>query len=281
MQIPLLFRRVLTSIVCVLCLSLLLTPAVQANMPSSRNSLQLVGPKTHYLALGDSLAFGYQPDLDFIHGYVNDFSADLRKHGLQETANLACPGETSISMMKGQCIYPYLRKFPYLGDQLDAALRYLLLHRGQVSPVTLDIGANDILPDINITTCSINVGKYKSDLATLDLNLTQAILPRLRDALTINGVVTGDLVVMNYYNPYQNLCPNTVPYLQQLNEHIAADIQGYAILADVYSAFGGSQVPNPNICNYTWICNVVFHDIHSKTAGYSVIAGAFERATGY
>jgi hypothetical protein len=24
----------------------------------------LVGPKTRYLALGDSLAFGYQPDLD-------------------------------------------------------------------------------------------------------------------------------------------------------------------------------------------------------------------------
>ena len=278
MRIPRLFKRVCSSIVCVLLLSLLCAPTALANARSL--SPHLVGPKKHYLALGDSLAFGFQPDLDFSHGYVDYFSANLKSHGVQDTVNMACPGETSVSMINGGCTYSYLRKYPYVGDQLDAALIYLALNRGNVSPVTLDIGANDILPDINKSTCSIDIAKYNADLAAVDSNLTQTILPALHKALTVNGVVTGDLIVMNYYDPYQNLCPNTVPYVKQFNAHIAADVQGYASLVDVYTAFGGSVTPNPNTCNYTWICSA-FQDIHSKDAGYSVIANAFEQTAGY
>ncbi len=251
-----------------------------AALASPRPHISLVGAGHRYLALGDSLAFGYQPDLNYDDGYADDFYANLQGHGVKALANLGCPGETSVTFLNGKCPVPFLRKFPYVGSQLNAALLYLALYRGQVSPVTLDIGANDLLPDINKSTCAINTAKFASDLATLDANLTQTILPQLHNALVVNGTLTGDLVVMNYYDPYQNLCPNTVPYIQSINQHIASDVNGYGTVADVFGAFGGAATPNGNICSYTWECSI-FHDIHSTDTGYSVIASAFENTVGY
>jgi lysophospholipase L1-like esterase len=245
---------------------------------ASPHASSLSGPKKYYLALGDSLAFGYQPDLNYDDGYVNDFFVDLKAHGVSYDANMGCPGETSITFLNGKCPVPILRKYPYLGSQLNAAISYLHRHAGQVSPVTLDIGANDVLPDINTKTCSVDVNKFNADLATVDVNLKQTILPALRTALTVNGQVTGDLLLSNYYNAYQNICPATGVYLQMLDSHLAADISGYGSLVDVFTAFGGPS--QPHVCAYTWMCTI-FKDIHPKDIGYSVIASAFETYTGY
>ncbi len=256
-------------------LFLIVAPSVFASPRVS-----LVGPKNRYLALGDSLAFGYQPDINYDDGYVNDFYSNLRSHGVSSSANLGCPGETSVTLIKGECRVPFLRKFPYVGAQLNAALFYLAFYRGQVSPVTLDIGANDILPDINKSTCIINTTKFATDLATLDANLTQTILPELHNALMVNGNLSGDLVLMNYYDPYQSICPNTVSYIQTFNQHLARDVSGYGTIADVFTAFGGTATPDGNICHYTWECSI-FHDVHSTDTGYRVIASAFENSVGY
>ena len=252
------------------------TPSAFAS--SYSHSLTLVGPKARYLALGNSLAFGYQPDLDFNHGYVDDFMSNLSQHGVKYLANMGCPGETSSTFINGGCPYPFLRKYPYIGPQLAAAVAYLKQYRGNVSPVTLDIGANDLLPDINTSTCAIS-SSFNSDLATVDANV-HTILTKLQAAMTVNGHMTGDIVMMNYYDPYQNICPNTVPYIQKLNRHLAADVQGYGTIVNVFGAFGGPGVPNNNICSYTWMCSV-FQDVHATTQGYSVIASAFENGTGY
>jgi len=240
----------------------------------------LVGPKRYYLALGDSLAFGYQPDWNFARGYASDFFQDLKQHGTQTYVNLGCPGETSSTMVHGGCPYAVLRKYPYLGAQLDAAVNYLHVHSGAVSPVTLDIGANDLITGIDSQNCSINGNVFDAALASFDMNLTQVILPQLHDALLVGGKMTGDLIVNNYYDPFQNTCPQTVPYVQQLNQHIVKDVRGYGVVVDTFSAFGGSTTPNPNLCTYTWMCSV-FKDIHATNTGYGVIATAFERAVGY
>jgi lysophospholipase L1-like esterase len=252
-------------------------PAALAN--SHGSGLSLVGPKQHYLALGDSLAFGYQLDLNYSHGYVDDFFSNLKSHGVKDVANMGCPGETSVAFLNGKCPYPFLRKFPYVGSQLNAALVYLKLHAGQVSPVTFDIGANDLTHDINTSNCSVNQ-QFQLDLATLDNNLTHIILPQLHAALTINGHVTGDLVMMNLYDPFQNICPNSVPIAETVNAHLAADVSNYGTIVDVFSAFGGPKTPNPHTCTYTWMCTI-FKDIHATNTGYSVIAATFEQGTGY
>lgn len=271
------YQRIVVPLMFALLLLFISAPAALA--ASEGASFSLVGPKQHYLALGDSLAFGYQPDLNFSHGYVDDFFSNLQSHGVKDVANMGCPGETSVTFLNGKCPYPFLRKFPYVGSQLNAALAYLKLHAGQVSPVTLDIGANDLTPDINTSNCTVNQ-QFPAALATLDYNLSHIILPRLHAALTVNGHVTGDLVMMNLYDPFQNICPNSVAYTETVNAHLAADVGGYGTIVDVFSAFGGSNTPNPHICTYTWMCTV-FKDIHATNTGYSVIAATFEQGTGY
>lgn len=269
--------RIVAPMVLAFSLALALTSSAFAT--SRAVSPPLVGPKAYYMAIGDSLGFGFQPDLDFTHGYANYFYNDLKNHGVQHYDNLACPGETSATMINGGCPYPFLRKYLYTGPQLKAAVNYLHKHAGQVSPVTLDIGANDLLSDLNSSTCSIS-STWAADLATLDHNLTQTILPQLVAALTVNGKVTGDLLLMNYYDPYQNLCPNTLPYIQEINAHLAADAAGFAILVNVFTPLGGTTSPNSNLCNEIWICSI-FKDIHAKDAGYQVMAHAFEQTAGY
>jgi lysophospholipase L1-like esterase len=238
-----------------------------------------VGAKSYYLALGDSLAFGYQPNLTFSQGYADDFYANLKTHGTSHFTNMGCPDETSTTFMKGGCPYWYLRKSFYLGSQLSAALSFIKNHPGQVSPVTLDIGANDVLPDINKSDCSIS-STWQTDLARFNTNFV-SILKQHSSAL--NG--KGDLLVMNYYDPYQNTCallnPNVLTDLQLMNSDIAADTAGTAaVVVPVFDAFGGATTPNANICSYTWMCSSS-NDIHPTATGYGVIAGAFESTSGY
>ena len=154
------YRRILVPLTLFVLL-LIATPSVFAVAYSS--PFRLVGPKARYLALGDSLAFGLQPDMDFSHGYVDDFMSNLSRHGVKYLANMGCPGETSSTFINGGCPYPYLRKYLYSDSQLAAAVAYLKYYRGQVSPVTLDIGASDLQHDINTNTCAISSAVLKKN----------------------------------------------------------------------------------------------------------------------
>jgi lysophospholipase L1-like esterase len=264
-------------LICAITIFFLMSPTTFAMSHVHRFSL--VGPKSFYLALGDSLAFGYQPDLNFKQGYVDDFFSNLKGHGVKTLANMGCPEESSSTFINGGCPYAFLHKYFYLEAQLNAAVNYLHNHAGQVSPVTLDIGANDVMGDVNTSNCTVS-SNFENDLAHLDSNLTGTILPQLKAALTVKGKVTGDLVLMNYYDPYQNVCPNSVSIIQTFNNHLASDINGFGIIVDVFHAFGGPGTPNPHVCSYTWMCSI-FKNIHATSKGYSVIASTFENGTGY
>ena len=281
---PHVYRHIAVPFTFALLLLLLFVPSTFAASVQHGHSAKLrailLGAKKHYLAIGDSLAFGFQPDLNFNQGYVDDYLSNLKSHGVKDVANMACPEETSVTLLNGNCPAPYLRKFPYIGSQLNAALDYLKFYAGQVSPVTLDIGANDVKSDINTSNCVINQAQFTKDLATLDYNLAQVILPQLHAALMVNGKVTGDLLVMNLYDSYQNICPNSVAFTQTVNQHLAKDVGRYGTIVDVFGAFGGSTIPNPHTCSYTWMCSI-FTDIHATTKGYSVIAHTFEQDAGY
>jgi lysophospholipase L1-like esterase len=245
-----------------------------------------VGPRTFYLALGDSLAWGYQPNWDIVQGYAEDLYLHLLRRstffhlppqGTLFEINMACSGETAATFIAGGCPFAQFKKYPYAGPQLTAALTFIRQHRGQVSPVTIDIGANDLLPLVNPSTCAEQAPAVVTQaLATFDANFSR-ILAQLRTAL--QG--TGDLVTMNYYFPYQNQCPNLLPDVELFNQHLASDAQQNGVpVVDVFSAFGGAAVPNPNLCRYTWICSK-YHDIHATTQGHAVIAAAFEATLGY
>ena len=278
------YRRLVVPVTLVVFMFFSFAPAaLAASNHSTLNRSHAL--KQHYLALGDLLAFGFQPCLltnpptcSTADGYVPDLFKSLQNEGVKDFTNLGCPGETSSTLIKGGiCTYP----FP---SQLATALAYLKANAGNVSPVTLDIGANDVLHDTDPSTCAVNVKQFYADVATLDKNLKHFILPQLKAALKVNGRVTGEIVMMNYYDPLQNLCPNSVKYTRILNGHLAADVEEFGSIVNVFRAFGGSKTPNPKICTYTWFtvrCPNTLQpttDIHATNLGYSVIADTFADA---
>ena len=105
-------------------------------------------PAPYYLALGDSLAIGWQPTgfgtgAPSDQGYVDQLYAQLQ----QQDANLrlqklGCSGETTTTMIEGGiCSYPR-------GSQLAQAVAFLRTHR--VALVTLNIGGDNILHCISL-----------------------------------------------------------------------------------------------------------------------------------
>jgi lysophospholipase L1-like esterase len=272
-------------------LVLLALIAVDAVTLGRNNPLEALSPH-YYMALGNSLSFGYQPNLDFSAGFADDIINDLRKANVTtssqpistEIVNFACAGETTATMINGGCVGQFAHHGSYTGAQLQAALAFLRdpRHQGRVSPITLEIGANDVLVDFDDKTCTVGSG-FDADLARMDANLTDIILPDLTSALTsAKGARAGDLHLLNYYNPFAKVCPNSASFVHEVNDHLQADAAQYRIpVVDIYTAFGGDSGMASHICDYTWYCSSRFpRNIHPTNEGYQVIANAVESALG-
>lgn len=243
---------------------------------------------TYYLALGDSLAAGYQPltPLDRTGGYVWQLHEKLRAAEPKlQLENLGCGGETSETLLQGGiCAYPGR------DTQLAAAERFLHAHKAKVSLITIDIGGNDL--NRCARTGTIDPACVQSALAALSANLGQ-ILARLR------AVAPGTPIVgMTYYNPYlaawlagpagKALAQQSIQVSAVFNTILTSlYASAGARVADVAGAFSSTdlttQVPLPGvgqvplavarICQWTWMC--AKSDIHANTDGYAVIAAAY------
>ncbi len=128
-----------------------------ANLSASQASA--TGSSRYLLAVGDSLAAGYQPT-DYAtqppidaasgfrdQGYRGSYAAGLATSQGLTVMDLACPGETTASMLatpaQGLCGKLYADEFG-VASQISAAESFLSRHRGHVALVTIDIGANDL-----------------------------------------------------------------------------------------------------------------------------------------
>ena len=144
------------------------------------------------MALGDSLAAGYQPGGAELRdtAYPALTASRLGAGGDELTLeNLGCSGETTTSLVKGgKCDFAS-------GSQLEQA-ETLLKRSEDVALVTIDIGGNDLLRCVR-GGAQIDTACVKSGVATVTKNLP-AILERLRTA-------AGDdvpVLVLGYYNPW-------------------------------------------------------------------------------
>ena len=240
----------------------------------------------YYLALGDSLAFGYQPTKVFDQGYVTQLYADL--HARQPNLvlnNLGCPGETSRTLRVGG-ICPY----PGGGSQLDAALAFLRAHRGQVQLITIDVGGNDVDHCVSLTT-GIDENCFHQGLLTIALNLIPTVLQLRRAApeATIAGMTYYDTVLAAWLaGPNgQALARQSLPLSHQFNGLLTllyrlgrfrvADVAGAFSTDDMSTLVNGVPLDVARICQWTWMCAPapLGPDIHANTAGYGVIAQAF------
>jgi lysophospholipase L1-like esterase len=255
-------------------------------------------PASYYLALGDSLSQGVQPDasgasVPTSQGYPDQLYAMLhRDRPSLRVVHLGCPGETTVTMEHGgTCHYPG-------GSQLAVADAFLRAHRGHVALVTLDIGANDPQDCVSnsglamISTCITSMPHAISNLHTILADLRSAAGPGTR------------IIGMSYYLP--ELSQWRKGYLGEevarLSVRIASGYNGMLLkayaqagipVADVFGAFDTTNfgdvqtVPGIGslprnvalICRWTWECASAPRgpNQHANRAGYTVIANTFRQ----
>jgi lysophospholipase L1-like esterase len=260
-------------------------------------------PATYYLALGDSLSQGVQPDaagtsVETGQGYADQLYAMLRRgQPALKLVKLGCPGETTATMIHGGiCRYRG-------GSQLAAAVAFLSAHRGHLYLVTIDIGAND--PEdcgsggVSLRTLTTCIG---TDIPDAVSNL-DTILARLRAAAGPSVRIVG----MSYYLPAlavwrDGLAGQAVAWVGERlaagykdlldNAYAKSDVR----VANVFGAFDTSDFGNREtvpgvgtvprnvalICRWTWECAGPPRgpNQHANQAGYGVIARAFLSAAG-
>lgn len=234
--------------------------------------------------------FGDAGYADQLYAFEHDRIANLK------LVKMGCGGESTASMItavptvtvSGIGPVPYEGRgdhffcsFPQ-GSQLAEAVNFLHAHRGFVSFVTIDIGPNDLF----------QLGPV-AGVAQIEQNLP-VILAALRDAAGPGVPIVG----MNFYDPFlvvwfsdpAALVPevlSSVGFNTMLEQIYAA--AGDPV-ADVETAFsttnttlvGGVPLDVLRICEWTWMCAAppLGPNIHANTAGYGVIATAFEEVLG-
>jgi lysophospholipase L1-like esterase len=252
---------------------------------------------TYYLALGDSLSRGVQPNaagtsVPTNHGYANFIYAKMKKQikGLK-LEQLGCPGETTTSMLNGGTFCKYSA-----GSQIKAAMKFIAAHKGKIAFITLDIGANDI------DNCVSSTGAIDTACIATGTNSIEANVPMiakdLRDAAGSKVKIAG----MTYYDPFlasyllgatgQATATESVLLAKSINGTLATDfaaqkfkVADVATAFDVYAPFtmtvptsvGPEPVAVAQTCALTYMCTLppVGPNIHATTAGYQEIAKVF------
>jgi lysophospholipase L1-like esterase len=246
-------------------------------------------PQAYYLALGDSIAYGFQPakakaglpPSGFNTGYVDVFAARLRAIAPKiRVVNYACPGESTATFIHGGCSGRRdVRGLhdAFKGTQLGAALAFLRAHRGQVSPITLTLWGNDVFAEF-APACKGDlacIGSHsRADLARFASRLA-TIVGRLRAAAP-----KAEIILTGAWNFDVQKPAKSDPLFRSIDATIArvaaAGKARVAKMYPVFSAVGGEKAP---ICALTFICSK--GDPHPTDAGYRAMAAAFLAASGY
>jgi lysophospholipase L1-like esterase len=273
--------------------------AAAAEQPSTTHA-------TYYLALGDSLSVGDQPNakgvtLPTSHGYADQLYATLHKTDASlHFYKLGCPGETSATMNKGGvCGYKGDDRYSLTarkGNQLAAALDFIQRHRGQVTLITLDIGANDLNGCIALGSIPKIENCVPPVFAAIEKNLA-ATLEALRAAAP-KATIAG----MTYYDPElvawltgksgQTFAQGSVALAGVFGEILTGVYEKLgALVADMFTSFdttditqlvnvpGHGKLPKDVavICKWTFECTrpPIGPDEHGTNQGYGAMSSTF------
>lgn len=236
-------------------------------------------PKRYYLALGDSIAYGFQPTkanatrASAFRGYVEAFAARLQKLSPQiEIVNYSCPGESTVTFARGRCpTLPGVKlHHTYRGPQLKAALTFLRAHPRQVSPITLTLWGAELAP------LSAKGNRAPAAIASFAPRFAD-VLRQLRAAAP-NAVI----IVTGAWNPEANGLAQTTPLYRSVDAAIRRAATGSrARVANMFATFNGPgnvRAKKARLCRLTFACK---NDPHPNDAGYRAMADAFMAASGY
>ena len=234
-----------------------------------------------YLALGDSVAFGFNPlvfqtnptDTDAYIGYPEVLS----KH----VVNASCSGETSGSLIVGppdngcagfRSVAPL--HVHYTGTQLAFAVAYVRAHP-DTHLVTIDIGANDLF--VLLRTCAGSSSCFASGFPVMLQRLASNLVTTY-GSLRAAGF-RGHLVALTYYVTDYN-DPNAVATLGAINQVVAAVTRAFGgRVADGFGAFKREAMEaGGNSCTAGLLIRLPTGgcDIHPSRLGRILLARAIE-----
>jgi lysophospholipase L1-like esterase len=303
--------RAMLVLLCAAGLLVTITGQALAKKPSGKKptatSKSKITPTTPitkgstYLALGDSVTFGYEepqvvpapnyPDAASLIGYPEMLGSELHLN----VVNAACPGETSSSLIdataqsngcentpgKGsvgyRTLYPLHVK--YSGSQLAFAVNYLKKHQN-VRLVSLMIGANDgfLCQETTADGCT-SLSEQAALIATIDKNV-HTILSEIRKQAHYNG----QLVIVNYYST-DSASATENSDSQLLNQAVDGTARPFHVeIADGYGEFAAASAHSGggNTCAAGLLTQLVGAStpcgVHPSYAGQALLAQAVEKA---
>jgi lysophospholipase L1-like esterase len=246
-----------------------------------------------YLALGDSVPFGYSPLVSPVNpaifvGYPEAFARDEER----SVTNASCPGETSGGLISltapdnGCRTFRFVRGFPlhasYSGTQLAFAAGYVQSHPN-TRLISITIGANDLF--LLQKKCE---DRDPNKVLACILAGLPAMLTKLGQNLgTIYGTIraagyTGRLVAVTYYSlDYSD--PASVAVITNINGVTASVIglfggevaDGFGAFQAAAAAFGGDS------CKAGLLIKVsttpLKCDVHPSPAGRDLLAEALQQ----
>lgn len=256
-----------------------------------------------YLALGDSLAWGYRSINEVLpgpgdQGYVSGVADGLadRNGGIRPTVlNFGVPGDTSANFFAGGefgAIFNtnFPRVFP-TGPQnalMQAALaQNPFLPGGPIEFVTLQLGVNDLIDLVDIPgfldlPLSTQLNRARAEFARIEANLS-TILVDLTTALP-----DADIRIIGYYDPFAVFLdhPELDPFfttdgrgadIARLSDPIIPELNG--LLAGLASRFDLTYVETADIfagreLELTSIATIDLSlpNIHPNELGYALLA---------
>jgi lysophospholipase L1-like esterase len=252
-----------------------------------------------YLALGDSVAFGYVPpdavpapkyrDAHSFVGYPEYLAQQLN----ERVSNASCPGETAASMLVAgaqsngcenspgspvgySTLYPLHVR--YQGTQMDYALHYLAAHK-HTRLITIDIGANDAFLCQETTLDHCSSGAELLGVANEIAANLGTIFHDLRDVAGYRGpIVALTYYSLSYSDPAQlavsEFLDSVIAGVTTLNGGVVAD--GFAAFQGPAAAFAGDSCAAGLLIKLPdGTCN-----IHPSPAGAQLLAAAIAKAIG-
>ncbi len=248
------------------------------------------GDGQSYLALGDSVAFGFSPlldrtDADNFVGYPDIVAESLEL----KDVNASCSGEAtggflSLTGIDNSC-RPYRAQWPlhvrYETSQMDFALSYLHKHH-HTRLVTLTLGANDVFHlqnvcvalhpgDPNAIAACVGAG-IPATLATMSANLN-TILTKIRST-----GYSGLIVAVTYYAlDYRDVSGANLlngPMVAAAAGHGALIASGLEAWRATAMAAGGSSCAAGLLIRLS----ATSCDVHPTPLGRDLLAGAVIQA---
>jgi lysophospholipase L1-like esterase len=267
---------------------------------TKKNAPVIAGSR--YLALGDSIPFGFResnsipaPDYTKTKTFVG-FPEDVAKNLGLKVANAACPGETTVSFLNtsGQsngCENTYPAGGPAFRANFPLHVKYKNAHQSQLAfaqaylkahpntrLVTLMLGANDGF----LCQKQTSDGCF-SEIGTVQKKLTKN-LTKIFKALRKGSGYAGQIVLVNYFSlNYSNPTDNLESQALNTAENEAAGKFGVRV-ADGYKTFKkATKQTHGDVCKAQLLTALSGADagtcgVHPSVAGQALLAQTVEQA---